>query len=70
MAILPRSTCVDMPLWHRQTWLEKTMYFIREGDEIRVEILNSVSGRPFAIGKMTVTEFQRLSDEMLKPPGD
>ena len=61
-------TCIDVPLEHRhETWLERKLYFIREGDEIRIETLNIKNGRVFTTARMSIDEFNELADKLLTP---
>jgi hypothetical protein len=58
--------CLDVSLQHKQQWLDPFLYFIREGDEIRLETLNKVNGRVFSVARMTVEEFDRLHKKLCK----
>jgi hypothetical protein len=70
MATPPPFTCESVPLQHRQTWLERELHFIREGNEVRLEVLNERNGRVFMQAKIDILEFERISKAMLRKPGD
>lgn len=63
-------TCIDVPITHTQTYLDHFMYFIREGDEIRIETVNHKNGKIFTKAVLTPAQFKKLTDAVLAKPGD